>query len=146
MNLITETSGCGNWPSALLSCVTKKESKLKLTIQISANENDDVIVVHCQGRFVYRDEAAAVCARVTELLAPGRLLVLDLSQVEAMDGSGLGQLVNLWMRAQARGCPIKLVAPSEPVRKLLEITNLVSVFEIHSNLEEAALAFRGQPA
>jgi anti-sigma B factor antagonist len=146
MNLITETPACGDWSSSLLSSVPQKESKLKLTIQISANENDDVIVVHCRGRLVYRDEAAAVCAKVTGLLAPNRLLVMDLSEVEAIDGSGLGQLVRLWSRAQGGRGVMKLVAPSEPVRKLLKVTKLDSIFEVHPNLEEATLAFRGQLA
>jgi anti-sigma B factor antagonist len=119
---------------------------LKLTIKISANENDDVVVVRCQGRLVYRDEAAAVCAKVTGLLAPNRLLLLDLSQVEMIDGAGLGQLVRLWSRAQASDCPMKLVAPSKAVCDLLELTNLASVFEIHPTLEEATLSFRGQLA
>jgi len=130
----------------MLSSVPKKESKLKLTIKIAANENDDVIVVHCQGRLVYRDEAAAVCAKVTGLMASNRLLVLDLSEVEAIDGSGVGQLVRLWGRAQSKGGMLKLVAPSAPVRKLLKLTRLDSIFETYPNLEEATLAFRGQPA
>ncbi|HUK25800.1 MAG TPA: STAS domain-containing protein [Terriglobales bacterium] len=119
---------------------------MKLTIKIAANENDDVIVVHCQGRLVYRDEAAAVCAKVTGLMASNRLLVLDLSEVEAIDGSGVGQLVRLWGRAQSKGGMLKLVAPSAPVRKLLKLTRLDSIFETYPNLEEATLAFRGQPA
>jgi anti-sigma B factor antagonist len=144
MRLINETPACGVWPAGLLSSLSQKEPKLKLTMQIRANENEDVTVVYCQGRLVYRDEAAAATARISELIAHHRLIVLDLSEVQAIDGAGLGQLVILHMRAQQSDCMIKLAAPSARVRELLELTNLDSVLETHPTVEEAILSSRAQ--
>src|SRR5579864_2789324 len=42
-----------------------KESKLKLSLE--TRNRGDVIVVHCQGRIVYRDEAAALDRKSTRL-------------------------------------------------------------------------------
>lgn len=119
-----------------------KEPRLKLKIQISAYE--DVTVVHCNGRLVYREEAAALCDQVSELLRANGQLVLELSQLETIDGAGLGQLVILFMRAQAAGCCLKMAAPNRRVHEILELTNLASVFEVHPSLDEALLSFRGQ--
>jgi anti-anti-sigma factor len=121
-----------------------KESKLKFSLQVRAS--DEVTVVYCKGRIVYREEAAAFSAKIGELLDQARPLVLDLSQVEAFDGAGLGELATLQMRAQASGCAMRIAAPSKSVRELLELTNLAVAFEIHSTVDEAILSARGQVA
>ena len=43
-----------------------KESQLKLSLE--TRNFGDVIIVHCQGRIVYRDEAAALSRVVGEVL------------------------------------------------------------------------------
>ena len=67
-----------------------KESKLKLSVE--ARNHGDVIIVHCQGRIVYRDEAAALSRVAGEVLHQGSKLVLDLSGVSSMDSAGIGEL------------------------------------------------------
>ena len=44
-----------------------KESKLKLSLE--TRNRGEVVIVHCQGRIVYRDEAAALSRLVGEALA-----------------------------------------------------------------------------
>ncbi len=65
---------------------------------------------------------------------------------EMIDGAGLGELVSVAVTAQASQCSVKLAAPSDLIRQLLELTNLTSVFEVHPTLDAATLAFRGQAA
>jgi len=61
-----------------------------------------------------------------------RVVVLDLSAVEMLDGGGLGMLVFLhrWTRDQA--IQLKLVNPSNFVREMLQRTRLSCVFNISS--------------
>src|ERR1700693_2827583 len=56
-----------------------KELKLKLSLE--TRNCGDVIIVHCQGRIVYRDDAAALSRVVGEALPQARQLGLDLSGV-----------------------------------------------------------------
>jgi anti-sigma B factor antagonist len=117
---------------------------LNLNLTISANH--DVTVVHCKGRIVYRNEAAALSHRIAQLFPIARKLVLDLSRVEVIDSAGLGELVVLYMWAEAKGTSIKLAAPGRRVRQLLELTNLASVFSLHPTLEEAVSSWSDQVA
>ena len=103
------------WPQLYLLWRLNKESELKLNVGIYIN--DDVIVLGCRGRVVHGAEAQALSSRVPELLPRARLLVLDLSQVESIDGAGLGELVSLLQRARAHGCAMKLAAPSKCVQE-----------------------------
>ncbi|HZR57447.1 MAG TPA: STAS domain-containing protein [Terriglobales bacterium] len=117
---------------------------MKLNVTIRAQ--NDVVVVYCKGRIVYRDEATALSDRIAQLLPDARKLILDLSCVEMIDSAGLGELVVLYIWAQAKGSSIKLAAPDKRVRHLLELTNLASVFPIHSTLDEAMHSWHGQAA
>ena len=117
-----------------------KESKLKLRVE--ARNQGNVIIVHCHGRIVYRDEAAALSRIVDELLHTGTKLILDLSGVSSMDSAGIGELALLQTWAQQRKAVLKCAGPSNVVRTLLDLTKLGSVLEVHSTLDEALDAFR----
>jgi anti-sigma B factor antagonist len=115
-----------------------KEPELNLSLEVRMSE--DVAVVACKGRIVYCNEVAALSYAVDELLPRARQLVLELSQVETMDGAGLGELLALLARAQARGCTMALAAPSKGVRELLDLTRVASAFEIHATVNDALRA------
>jgi anti-sigma B factor antagonist len=119
--------------------VIDKESKLKLSLE--TRNCGDVIIVHCQGRIVYRDEAVALSQLVGEFLQDGSKVVLDLSGVSSIDSAGLGELVLLHTRAQSHKVEMKYASPSPLVRDLFGLTNLDSVFEIHPSLCDALAAF-----
>jgi anti-sigma B factor antagonist len=122
--------------------VLHKESKLKLSLE--TRNSGDVIVVHCEGRIVYRDEALALSQLVSEILQCGSKVVLDLGGVSSIDSAGIGELVLLHTRAQSQKAEVKYASPSPLVRDLLGLTNLDSVFEIHPSVYDALAAF--QPA
>ena len=117
---------------------------MKLSLEIRAR--GELTIVYCQGRIAFREEAAALSRRIADLLPQTRHLVLDLSGVEAIDSAGLGELVVVLMWAKSSGRGIKFAAPRRQVYRMLELTNLTSVFEIHSTLEDAILSCHGQVA
>ena len=121
-----------------------KEPKLRLSLETRVAE--DVTVICCQGRIAYGIEAAALSGEVAELARQTRRVVIDLSGVEMIDAAGLGALISVVMTAQASQCSIKLAAPSNRIRQLLELTKLASVFELYPTVDAATVASRGQAA
>lgn len=119
-----------------------KEFGLKLSLE--TRNRGDVMIVHCQGRIVYREEAAALSRLVGEILENGGKVVLDLSGVHSIDSAGIGELVYLHTWAQSRNADLKCASPNAFVNNMLHITNLDSVLEIHPSIGEALGAF--QPA
>src|SRR3954468_237501 len=71
----------------------------------------------------------------------GRTVVLDLTGVEIIDSSGLGELVRALRICDQHGRPWKLL-PSEPVRRLLA---LVGVGRFHSGQHGGWLSSAGYP-
>jgi len=113
---------------------------MELEYQIERIE--DVAVVRCSGRMV-RGAALDAFRRRIEQLDRLRMLVLDLSDIGQLDAGGLGTLllVRRWiMQSSAR---LKLVDPPVNVRRILEATDLSSVFEI-SSLKDALSILRPQ--
>jgi anti-sigma B factor antagonist len=53
-----------------------------------------------------------------------------------MDSTGLGVLISGLKRCREAGGTLALVAPTEPVRKVLGITGLDQVFTIHDDLAD----------
>jgi stage II sporulation protein AA (anti-sigma F factor antagonist) len=117
-----------------------KESKLKLSLE--TRNCGEVIIVHCQGRVVYRDEAAALSRLVAEVLQKGGKVVLDLSGVTTIDSAGFGELAFLYSWARSQDADLKCAGPTPFVRQLLDLTNLDSVLEIHPSISDALAAFQ----
>src|ERR1700730_4995707 len=140
---MSRTSTCALWEEQRLSS-QNKEPKLRLSLETRVTE--DLTVICCKGRIAYGIEAAPLSGEIAELVSNTRRVVIDLSGVEMIDAAGLGALISVALAPQARQCPVKLAAPGNLIRQLLELTKLTSVFEVHPTLDAATLASRGQSA
>jgi len=65
------------------------------------------------------------------------VLVVDMTEVEFMDSSGLGTLVEALRWSRRNGGQLKLVGLAESVRSIFEISRLETVFEIYDTEAEA---------
>lgn len=110
-----------------------------MNLHLEVLASHDVTLVYCRGRIVYREEASALSEKVAELLPATKRLILDLNGVEMIDSAGLGELVLLYLWAQAAGCDVKLARPPANISRLLELTNLSSVFDILPAVESTEL-------
>ncbi len=73
----------------------------------------------------------------------GRVVHLDLSGVTFVDSTGLRSLLAASRRAQVDGRRLRLVNPSQVVRRLLDITATADLFEVLS--EPAAVTPDDRP-
>jgi anti-sigma B factor antagonist len=73
-------------------------------------------------------------------------LVIDLSEVEFIDSTGLSVLLNVLRRVTQRGGSLVIVCTNPTVLRLFEITRLESTFEIVTTREEALARARAGAA
>jgi anti-anti-sigma factor len=111
-------------------------------LTIDVERTDDVVVVRCFGRIV-RGEAVGTLRSAVVSERDTRIVVLDLSDVEAIDAGGLTALVSLHHWTRGRGIQLKLVNPSQFVMETLQRTGLDQVFDI-SSLHDALVVLGGQ--
>ena len=102
-----------------------------MSLSIKREQTGDVAVLQCAGRIV-RGEALHFLKDAVTCLNRPRVVVLDLSEVEMLDGGGLGMLVFLHRWTRDNGIQLKLVNPSSFVREMLDRTHLTCVFNISS--------------
>ncbi|HYZ10642.1 MAG TPA: STAS domain-containing protein [Actinomycetota bacterium] len=106
------------------------------TLGLDTRESGDWTVVEVSGE-VDLYTAPRLKTLLTELTGSGRTrIAVEFSGVEFMDSTGLGVLISGLRRCREAGGTMALVAPAEPVRKVLGITGLDQVFAIHDDLSE----------
>jgi anti-anti-sigma factor len=100
-------------------------------LTVDVEKSGDVAVVRCSGRIVRGEEVWAL-RRAVVSGTDTRIVVLDLEEVEAIDGGGLSALVSLHHWTRSRGIQLKLVNPSGFVKDVLARTGLDAVFDVSS--------------
>lgn len=100
-------------------------------------EVDDTVILHCKGRLQFCEEAAVFSKLAHAILDKGRNIVLDFSELEMIDSSGIGELVLLYMRARASGREVRIAQPTNRVVEILDLTNVSSLFRICSTTDAA---------
>ena len=132
--------------SAVADLTVSNPNTKRVAFSVEAIDRGSTVVFHCQGRLIFRYEAHALTRTVSEILPLARRMVVDLAGIESVDSAGLGELVLLHMWAESSGYVLKFSGATESVRKMLELTNLVQVLDLHSSVPEAIAAMGEEEA
>lgn len=68
-------------------------------------------------------------------------IVLDLDGVSAIDSSGIGEMVACYTTVAKRDGQLKLMRLSPKINDILQVTQLITVFDVFDNEEEALASF-----
>jgi len=68
-------------------------------------------------------------------------LLIDLGGVSAMDSSGIGEMVAAYTTVAKGGGQLKLVHLSPKINDILQVTQLITVFDVFESEEEALANF-----
>jgi anti-anti-sigma regulatory factor len=102
-----------------------------VVMSVNVERVGELSVVECDGRIVRSDTAFALRDSVTSQ-ADARVIVLDLSEANALEGGGLGMLIFLQRWAQDHQIQLKLFNPRSSVRARLECNASPPDFDILS--------------
>ena len=114
-----------------------RRSHGRLNLSVECDETGGAAILHCSGRISFRREAELLALSAQECLQKGCDLVLDLGGIEAVDSAGVGQLVLIHMQAEAMDCGVCIACAPEPVRNLLQLTNVASLFDFFDSVDDA---------
>jgi anti-anti-sigma factor len=102
--------------------------------------NSGVTIVEPQGKIVLSAGAEELHDTVSDVLEGGsRKIILDLENVSFMDSSGIGKLVHCLTSTTDRQGSLKLLKIPRKVFDVLEITQVLQLFE-HFDDEDTAIA------
>jgi anti-sigma B factor antagonist len=77
----------------------------------------------------------------TALVDGKRQILLDLGGVSAIDSSGIGEMVACYTTVAKRDGQLKLLRLSPKINDILQVTQLITVFDVFDNEDEAVASF-----
>ena len=112
--------------------------QLPVSLSLIPRRLDDVVILDLSGRITMGEGTLIVRDHIQKLLDGGeRKFLLNLAEVDYIDSSGLGELVISFTTVRNQGGELKLLDLTRRVRDLLQITKLLTVFEVFDNEAEA---------
>jgi anti-sigma B factor antagonist len=111
-------------------------------LKLSARNVDGVLVVDCAGRIIFGEESAALRDMVKKAIPENKKIILNLGDVNYIDSGGLGTIVSLYTTARSAGGSVKLASLTKRVGDLLQVTKLLTVFDVYESEEQALDSFR----
>jgi len=113
-----------------------------MALKITTHEVDGVTVVALDGHVVLGEETSSLRDKVKALLAEGKKkIVLDMKNVTFIDSAGLGALVGVHHSANTRGASLRLCNLGAKFKELLQITRLLTVFDVYNTEADAVRSF-----
>lgn len=114
-----------------------------MALKMTDREVNGITVVAMDGRIVLGEESSALRERIKSLLTDKKTkIVLDMGNVTYIDSAGLGTLVATYHSARQQGAALKLVNLGQKFREVLQVTKLLTVFEVHDNEASALASFK----
>jgi len=103
---------------------------------------DGVEIINLQGKITIGSGDSQLREVITNALNSGKNnLLLDMSGVTTIDSSGIGDLVGSYTTVTNRGGKLKLLHLPAKLNELLHVTQLITVFEVYENEQDALKSF-----
>lgn len=103
----------------------------------------DVRVLDLEGKITIGSGDVQLRQLVEESLQNGRTkILLNLKGVTHIDSSGIGEMVGCFTTVARRGGAMKLMNLPAKINDLLQVTQLITVFDIFDNEGEALASFK----
>ena len=114
-------------------------------MDFSYSKQEQIGIYTLKGNLIGETDGIPITESFSEQLEVGtHHFVIDLSDLQHINSSGLGVLITLLTKARKVGGEVTLSSPSSYINNLLLITKLNTIFQIHSTTEEAINSYGEQ--
>ncbi len=111
-------------------------------MDIGVRKESGVTILEPKGKITIGVGDIALREKVHNVLDEGeKNILINLAAVTTIDSSGIGELVSGYTTVTNRGGKLKLLHLPPKVQDILQITQLVTVFEVHDDEGEAVSSF-----
>lgn len=111
-------------------------------MKVSTRNAAGVEIIALQGKITIGAGDSQLRETITSALDGGKQkLLLDMGGVTTIDSSGIGELVGAYTTVTNRGGKLKLLHLPGKVQDLLQVTQLITVFEVYEDENQAVQSF-----
>src|SRR4051794_18603272 len=112
----------------------------KTTVNI--RDVGDVKVVELRGKITIGAGDLQMREAIHAALAAGcKKIIVQMKDVTTIDSSGVGELVGCYTTATNKGAKLKLLSLPSKISDVLTVTQLITVFDVYENEQEALASF-----
>ena len=114
-----------------------------MALTIASREVGGAVVLDLNGRITLGEGSVQLREAIRGLIGKGKKSVLlNMSEVNYIDSSGLGELVSAYTTAKNQQAEVKLLKLTRKVHDLLQLTKLYTVFDIKDDEASAIASFK----
>jgi anti-sigma B factor antagonist len=111
-------------------------------MKVNVRQRDGVTILDLKGKITIGVGDVALRNAVQEAIGGGATKILiNLRDVTTIDSSGVGELVSAYTTATNRGVKLRLVNLPSKVSDILQITQLITVFDVYDSEDEGLRSF-----
>jgi anti-sigma B factor antagonist len=108
----------------------------------SIRDLGDIRIIELGGKITIGGGDVKIRELISQALEAGKNnLLLDLGDVTAIDSSGIGEMVACYTTVTKRGGKLKLMHLSPKINDILQVTQLITVFDVFDDEREALGSF-----
>ena len=114
-----------------------------MALQGTCRDVSDVAVIDLSGKITLGEGSSMVRKMIRELVEKGRRKILiNLEEVDYIDSAGIGEMVGAYTIVRGAQGELKLINLTKRVKDLLQITRLLTVFDVSDDEAAAVRSFK----
>jgi len=103
----------------------------------------DVRVLDLEGKITIGAGDIELRQNIEDSVAAGRKnILLNLKGVSHIDSSGIGEMVGCFTTVARKGGRMKLLNLTQKINDILQVTQLITVFDVYDNEADALKSFK----
>jgi anti-sigma B factor antagonist len=115
------------------------ETSKKFLLNITERQKEDVSILDLEGNVIMGGGSALLRETIRRLVGQGKnRILLNFGEVKYLDSSGIGELMASLVSLNRQGGQLGFCNLTERVTEVMELSSLISIFEIFDS-EAAAL-------
>jgi anti-sigma B factor antagonist len=112
-------------------------------MNLSTRKSGEVAIIDVEGKILFGEGDTEIKQTVDDIIKKGgRKILLNLTNVPYLDSAGLGEIIRCFTTLRKNGGSFKLLSPNHRIIDLLNITNLLNVFDWFDNEPSALASFK----
>jgi anti-sigma B factor antagonist len=115
-----------------------------MSLTVKTRKVENVVVMDLSGKLTIGEPVMQLRDALRAQVAEGdNRFVVNLADVSYVDSSGLGELVSSYTTVRNKGGDVKLLKLTAKIKDLLQMTKLLTVFDVYDDEAKAVASLKG---
>jgi anti-sigma B factor antagonist len=115
-----------------------------MSLIVKTRKVDNIVIMDLSGKLTIGEPVMQLRDALRAQVAEGdSKFIVNLGDVSYVDSSGLGELVSSYTTVRNKGGDVKLLKLTAKIKDLLQMTKLLTVFDVYDDEAKAIASLKG---